>query len=239
MGERPEWLRFALPLLALSLVISIIGSVVYGYLSSEIRRETQRTLAVIAEQKRQQIEGALHTTRVDASLYFSRHSQLEMLFAQWLDGKRTDGAIRARMQDLMADLVRIRGWNSIALLDGEGRPALAVGEADLLTQRERAKDILRDPRIELVDLHRDARGQVIYGLLAPIGGAGGAPRMRGGGSPYGRPSACVKRSLPGAVPSTRIRPSCAAAWCAEHSAASVVGVCLPPLARAIRWCTST
>lgn len=175
-GERPEWLRFALPLLALSLVISIIGSVVYGYLSSEIRRETQRTLAVIAEQKRQQIEGALHTTRVDASLYFSRHSQLEMLFAQWLDGKRTDGAIRARMQDLMADLVRIRGWNGIALLDGEGRPALAVGEADLLTQRERAKDILRDPRIELVDLHRDARGQVIYGLLAPIGGAGGAPR---------------------------------------------------------------
>ena len=56
--DRP-WLRFVLPLLALSMLIAGLGSVGYRYLSEEIRRETHRTLAVIVEQKRQQIEGWL------------------------------------------------------------------------------------------------------------------------------------------------------------------------------------
>ena len=70
-STRAQWLRFVLPLLAISLLIGVIGIVGYRYLSEEIRRETQRTLAVIAEQKRQQIEGALTETRIDAQLYFS------------------------------------------------------------------------------------------------------------------------------------------------------------------------
>jgi PAS domain S-box-containing protein len=175
-GNPPQWLRFVLPLLVLSLLIGMVGTVGYRYLSEEIRRETHRTLAVIAEQKRQQIEVALNATRIDAGLYFSRHSQLEMLFGQWLDGGRRNGAILERMQLLMAELVRVRGWSGLAVLDGEGKPSLVVGEADFRNHAEQVRNILKQPRIELVDLHRDSHGQVIYGILAPIGGAGGTPR---------------------------------------------------------------
>ena len=55
-GTRHPWARFVLLLLAISALIGVIGSVAYGYLSDEIRQDNQRTLAVIAEQKRQQIE---------------------------------------------------------------------------------------------------------------------------------------------------------------------------------------
>ena len=79
--NRP-WLRFVLPLLALSMLIAGLGSVGYRYLSEEIRRETHRTLAVIVEQKRQQIEGWLSDARVDTDLSFYGHSQLEILFSQ-------------------------------------------------------------------------------------------------------------------------------------------------------------
>ncbi len=171
-----QWLRFVLPLLVLSVLIGLIGSVGYRYLSEEIRRETHRTLAVIAEQKRQQIEVALGATRIDAGLYFSRHSQLEMLYGQWLDGGRRNAAILERMQFLTAELVRVRGLSGLAVLDGDGKPSLVVGEADFRDHAGQVRSILQQPRIELVDLHRDSHGQVIYGILAPIGGAGGTPR---------------------------------------------------------------
>ena len=70
---RRQWLRFVLPLLAISLLLGAVGLVGYRYLSDEIRRETQRTLAVIAEQKRQQIEASLTEARIDADLAFYGH----------------------------------------------------------------------------------------------------------------------------------------------------------------------
>ena len=89
-GARSQWLRFALPLIVISLLIGAIGVVGYRYLSDEIRRETHRTLAVIAEQKRQQIEAWLGEARVDADLAFYGHSQLELLFSEWSKGERKD-----------------------------------------------------------------------------------------------------------------------------------------------------
>ena len=64
-ARRALW-RFAFPLLALTLLIAAVSAFGYRSLSEEIRRETHRTLAVIAEQKRQQIEGWLGEARVDA-----------------------------------------------------------------------------------------------------------------------------------------------------------------------------
>ena len=174
-STRAQWLRFVLPLLAISLLIGVIGIVGYRYLSEEIRRETQRTLAVIAEQKRQQIEGALTETRIDAQLYFSTHSQLEMLFSQWLDGGRKNSATLKRIQSILEEVARVRGWGGLAVIDAEGNPAVVVGEADIRDHGALIRDILRQPRIELVDLHRNARGQVVYGVLAPIGGVGSIP----------------------------------------------------------------
>jgi PAS domain S-box-containing protein len=174
-GAHRQWVRFVLPLLALSLLIGAIGAVGYRYLSDEIRRETHRTLAVIAEQKRQHVEDWLAETRIDAELYFSSHSQLEALFGQWLAGGRQDGAILEQMQARMAEVARVRGWAGLAVLDAEGHAAFVVGEADLQGHAALVQDVLRRPRIELVDLYRNARGETHYGVIAPIGPAGAAP----------------------------------------------------------------
>jgi len=173
--SRPEWLRFLLPLLAISLLIGVIGVVAYRYLSDEIRYETDRTLAVIAEQKRQQIENSLAESRVDAKLYFSSHSQLEMLFGQWLNGGRKDVATLKRIQALMDEVTRLRGWSGLAVLDTDGQPMAVVGDAESGPHADLIRDILRRPRIELVDLHLNVRGEAEYGLLAPIGAVDDSP----------------------------------------------------------------
>ena len=166
---RRALLRFAFPLLALTLLIAAVSAFGYRSLSEEIRRETQRTLAVIAEQKRQQIEGWLAEARIDAEMYFSGHSQLEAVFEHWLDGGRQDEAAFARMRALVEELARLRGWQGLALFDEHGAQALTLGAPDLPAHAALIADVLRRPRVELVDLHADARGEVHYGVLAPVG----------------------------------------------------------------------
>ena len=172
--QRPL-LRFVLPLLVISVLIGLIGAIGYRYLSEEIRRETHRTLAVITEQKRAQIESSLTETRIDAESYFSGHAQLERLFADWLAGGRRNGAILERMRLRLDEVARIRGWAGVTLLDNQGRPVLVSGESDITGQADLIRDILRQPRIELVDLHRNAKGLAQYGIIAPIGLSGTAP----------------------------------------------------------------
>ena len=166
--DRP-WLRFVLPLLALSILIAGLGSVGYRYLSDEIRRETHRTLAVIVEQKRQQIEGWLADARVDTDLSFYGHSQLELLFNKWAGSGRKDEASLKQIQTLMMQMAEARGWAGLALIGADAGPAFVVGDADIRGHEALIADILRRPRVELVDLHRNADGQVRYGVLAPIG----------------------------------------------------------------------
>ena len=167
-ARRALW-RFAFPLLALTLLIAAVSAFGYRSLSEEIRRETHRTLAVIAEQKRQQIEGWLGEARVDAEMYFSGHSQLEALFEHWIDGGRQDQAAFARMRALVEELAHLRGWQGVALVDMSGAPALTLGAPDLSAHAELIADVLRRPRVELVDLHADEEGRVHYGVLAPVG----------------------------------------------------------------------
>ncbi|MCV2219662.1 ATP-binding protein [Thauera sp. Sel9] len=173
---RRQWLRFVLPLLALSVLIGAIGAVGYRYLGDEIRRETHRTLAVVAEQKRQHIEDWLHKAQVDAELYFSGHSQLETLFGRWLDGGRQDGEALARMQELMREAIGARGWAGVALIDADGEQAFAVGDADGGAHAEAIAEVLRAPRVVLVDLYLSAQGEARYGVLAPVGRPGTTPR---------------------------------------------------------------
>jgi len=173
---RPPWLRFALLLVMFTVLIGVLGMIGYRYLSDEVRRETDRTLAVIAEQKRQQIEDTLAEARIDARLNFSSRSQLEIQLSQWLAGGRRDAALLERMQARMAEVARIRGWGGLAVLDAQGRPIFTVGRASLDEQfTELAHDILQRPRIELVDIHLDHEGKPRYGVLAPIGLSGEVP----------------------------------------------------------------
>ena len=118
---RHAGLRLAFPLIALTVLVGGVGAFGYRSLSEEIRRETQRTLAVIAEQKRQHIEGWLAEARVDVRMVFTGHSQLEALFEAWLDGGRRDDAAFAR--DEASEVV---GG------DGQMLPAESVIEGNIL-----------------------------------------------------------------------------------------------------------
>ena len=162
-------LRLALPLLLLTGLIGAMGVFAYRSLAEEIRRETHRTLTVIAEQKTQQIEELLDEIRTDARVNFSGHSQLEALFAQWLSSGRRSEPLLAQMQAVAREGVRVKGWQGLAAVDAQGRTAFVIGQADLTPHTALIADILRRPRIELVDLHRTAQGQVHFGVLAPIG----------------------------------------------------------------------
>ena len=162
-------LRLALPLLLLTGLIGAMGVFAYRSLAEEIRRETHRTLTVIAEQKTQQIEELLDEIRTDARVNFSGHSQLEALFAQWLSSGRRSEPLLAQMQAVAREGVRVKGWQGLAAVDAQGRTAFMAGQADLTPHTALIADILRRPRIELVDLHRTAQGQVHFGVLAPIG----------------------------------------------------------------------
>ena len=164
-----HWKRFVLLLLAISLLIGAIGAIGYRYLSEEIRRENDRTLAVIAEQKRQQIEALLTEAQIDTNLTFYGHSQIEILFSQWQNGGRKDDVSLKRMEQLMAQMAMARGWSGLTIVDAEARPAFAIGEADIQAHRDLIQDILHRPRTELIDLYINAKGEAQYGILAPIG----------------------------------------------------------------------
>ncbi|KAI5913697.1 PAS domain S-box protein [Thauera sp. 2A1] len=172
-----QWLRLALPLLLISLLIGALSAAAYRYLGGEIRHETHRTLAVIAEQKRQSIEASLAEIRLDAQLYFSGHSRIEQDFAQWLRTGRRDDAALERMQGFMNAVAQARAWAGIAVLDGSGERVAMAGDAELSGHDAVIADIMRRPRLEFVDLHRNAHGLVQYGVLVPIrASVGGAPQ---------------------------------------------------------------
>jgi PAS domain S-box-containing protein len=173
---RYQWLRFALPLLLTSVLIAGVGAIGYEYLSDEIRRETQRTLTVIAEQKRQQIEEQLAENRVDAHLYFGSRSELKIQFGRWLaDGHREETALQW-MRPRLQEIAQARGWSGVAMLSAQGDAAIVVGDASYGEHAALIKDILRRPRVEFIDLHRPAGSdQAYFGLLAPIGEKGETP----------------------------------------------------------------
>lgn len=173
-GARHPLLRFVLPLLVGTLLIGAIGAFAFWQLSDDIRDEMERTLAVIAEQKRQQIEALLAESRLEAELYLSGNALVPMLLDEWLEGGRQDGAILARMRERLANVARLRGWGGVAVLDTQARPVLVVGAADTREHAALVRDVLRHPRIESVDLHRNARGEPEYGVMAPIGLPGAA-----------------------------------------------------------------
>ena len=85
----PQFVFIAL-LVILTLLIGAVGGYAYSHLSEDQRRETERTLTVIAEQKRQQLESWLAQTRDDARLYFSGQSFLVQRLAAWEAGGRQD-----------------------------------------------------------------------------------------------------------------------------------------------------
>ncbi|MFA7605977.1 MAG: ATP-binding protein [Rhodocyclaceae bacterium] len=170
-----RWLRFALPLLVLSILTALVGSLAQRKLSEEIRRETHRTLAVIAEQKREQIEAWLHETQADAELFFGPHSEIHWLLNEWLDDPARNPALLARIEARLTHTASGRGWTGVAVVDRAGNTVVSVGDARADVHVAQMAQIQHEPRIELVDLYLAPDGEARYGVLAPIGGAQDTP----------------------------------------------------------------
>ena len=174
-APRPAlWLL--LLLLIATVLVGAVGIFTYRYLRDDLQAETQRTLTVIAEQKRQQIENWIAQTRMDAESYFSGHSPHAVAFGQWLDGGRQAADLIERVRSRMAEIARMRRWGGLALFDQDGNTAFVVGDGEARLDRDQIQAFLRHPAISSVDLHLDPQGLAMYGLLAPFGLPGELPR---------------------------------------------------------------
>jgi diguanylate cyclase (GGDEF)-like protein/PAS domain S-box-containing protein len=163
-------------LVCATLLIGWIGERAFCVMRDDIRQEAQRTLAVIAEQKRQQIEHWIAQTRLAAELYFSGSAPFVSSFEQWLAGDRQDHDLLERMRTRLEDVARLYGWDGLAVFDPEGGLVFVFGATDDVGEHaDTIQDILRHPDIQAVELHRHADGAVKYGRLAPIGRSGAAP----------------------------------------------------------------
>ena len=161
--------RWQLVLFAATLFIGGMGAATYHHLRHESRQATARLLAVIAEEKREQIENWVTQTHIDAKLYFDGTSLLQMLFSQWLEGGRHNGALLAQIQAHLAEVAQVRGWQGVAIYDSDGHLVFKLGEVDLRDHAGMIPEILNQPHIESIDLHRNAQGTAVYCVLAPIG----------------------------------------------------------------------
>lgn len=160
--------------LVLTLLIGAIGGFAFLRYYDQIERDTHRTLAVIAEQKRQQIQHLLEQQRLDAELEFGPDAPATQMFGQWLTGEGDGALVLDRLRARLSEVERARGWGGLVLFDAGGRPVLTLGEADALGLEEQIQEVLRQPRTLLVDLHLQEAGVASYGVLTPIGG-GKAP----------------------------------------------------------------
>jgi PAS domain S-box-containing protein len=168
-------LRFVLLLMLATVLTGIIGAYVFLSFRYEIRQDTHKTLAAIAEQKRQHLEQWLARNRIDAKSYLSGNAQIPMLLSQYLEGGGADETLLSRMRARMEEVRWTLGLSGMAILDRAGRPLMVVGEVEPQGQAALIQEFWRQPRIEFVDLHRNAAGEVELGELAPISARGAAP----------------------------------------------------------------
>ncbi len=167
-----------LPILLLfaTLLIAIVGAWTYKSLRDDIRASAQRTLAVIAEQKKQEIDQWLSQARIDAEIFFSGPSSVPELFRQWQAGGEQDRELLAQLSGRIDLLARAKRWGGVALFDTHGRLAFSQSEAiDPELGAEQIRQVLEDRKPRIIDLHRDRHGHVVFGMLAPITSAGTRP----------------------------------------------------------------
>ena len=163
-------------LVCATLLIGWIGERTFCALRDDIRHEAQRTLTVIAEQKRQQIEQWVAQTDLAAELHFSGSAPFVSSFEQWLTGDRQDHALLERMRNRLGDVARLHGWDGLAIFDPLGHLVLALGAAEDVGEHiDTVRSVLRQPEIQAVELHRHTDGTVKYGRLAPIERPGAEP----------------------------------------------------------------
>ncbi len=167
--------RWLLPLIVITLLIGTLSLWAYGVFSTEIRDETARTLAGIAEEKRATIERWLADAESDARIFFTGTSTSLLLLEDWIASGRRDQTLLSRLRTRLEAVARVRGWSSLTLYDDRGEPLVVIGDAGTRVPAERVQDLLRRPRLERLDAQPGSDGVWRYGLLAPVGAEGRPP----------------------------------------------------------------
>jgi len=165
---QPSLIGFLSLLVSLTLLIAAVGGYTYSRLRDEQRLETERTLTLIAEEKRHQLESWLARTRDDAQLYFSGQALLIQRLAAWEAGGRQDVALLEQARERIADIQEVRGWSGLAVLDTQGQPIITLGTTNIASHAEAVREVLAHPRLLPIDLDLNAQGQSEYGLLTPL-----------------------------------------------------------------------
>ncbi|MFB1489273.1 MULTISPECIES: diguanylate cyclase [unclassified Thiocapsa] len=166
---------FVLLLLLTTVLIVTLSVATFLSFRTQIQRDVNDNLTLIAEQKRQQVEHWLARHRIDAESYFSGHAQIPMLLSQYLEGGREDGTLLSRMRARMGEVSRTLGLSGMAMLDTEGRLLMSIGDVDTRDQADLLQEAARQPRTQFVDLYRTAAGEVELGEMAPISARGEPP----------------------------------------------------------------
>lgn len=163
-------------LLFSTLLVVIVGGWTFRSLRDDIRTSAQQTLAVIAEQKNQEINHWLSQARIDAELYFSGSSPVTELFSAWLKSGRRDPALQAQLTDRIDLLAKVRGWGGVVLFDTNGKMLFSQKDADGAELGiERLRQALESPEPRIVDIHRDSHGHLVFGMLVRVMPAGSRP----------------------------------------------------------------
>ena len=167
-GDSRPVILFILFLLTVTLLFGAIGGFAYRQLREGVRLDAQRTLAMIAEQKRQQIEDLLSDARADVKLFSTGNTQLATQLVRWIDSGRRDPAPLQVIRARMGEVAQQRGWDGVAIFDADLRPVLTIGEIEAGSHLGLVRETLGRPGVQFIDLHRRGDGMVHYGVMAPI-----------------------------------------------------------------------
>jgi|GEM_PF-3901276 len=170
-SRRNKWQILAI-LLAFTVLVAVIGWLTFRNMRIYSREEISRTLSVIADQKRQQIEKWLSYNRMDAEVYFSDR-QFQMLLSPGPDGGLQNPAVLSHIKSRLEEVAVLHSWNGIAIFDAQGHRLFSVGEADVAEHSDAVGEVLQNPQVRIIDLHRETNGVINYCLLLPISGTGG------------------------------------------------------------------
>jgi PAS domain S-box-containing protein len=173
-GDSRPALLFILFLLTVTLLLGAIGGFAYRRLHDGVQQDAQRTLAMIAEQKRQQIEDLMSDARADVRLFTTHNTQLATQLGRWSDGGRRDPAPLEMIRARMGEVAQQRGWDGVAIFDADLRPVITIGEIDAESHLDLARVTLVRSGVQFIDLHRHGDGGVHYGVMAPIAFRDGA-----------------------------------------------------------------
>ncbi len=154
--------------LLIMLTTMIIGGVGYFAFDSqkhEIKQQSEKSLADIANLKGGEISEWINKQKSDALILSQILVQRD---ARWLENGMPDGGERQQIFSLFRVFQEINHFQSITLFDGFGAVRISTRDAPEDHLPSLANSVTRSQKILLSDLHWGAQGKPEFDVLAPL-----------------------------------------------------------------------